>query len=295
MPKTALAWNSVRRNNRAHPVYSSEEAAPHPCETFHLRIDPLDLGRSAYRSDLNAPWVLPLYMVIAQHVLYSEVHNMISPKVYLRRLLKDSFIWHLRENRRQQALVNCWQKLGKPIPPPEYVKRTTLADYGSAFGLEILVETGTFLGDAIHHLKRRFKAIYSIELSQNLADLAQRRFRALPHIHILQGDSAQVLPSIMSGISTPCLFWLDGHYSGGITAQADVDTPILKELRTIFDHPCKDHVILIDDARHFDGTHDYPTIDGLRELCAKERPQQDFSVANDMIRIHPSRKVKTIF
>lgn len=58
---------------------------------------------------------------------------------------------------------------------------------------------------------------------------------------------------------------------------------MLKELRTIFDHKVRDHVILIDDARLFDGTHDYPFIDELRELFATELPYYDFSVVNDVI------------
>ncbi len=192
-------------------------------------------------------------------------------------------------------MVDSWVKLGKPVPPPEYVKRVTLADYGKAFGLETLVETGTFLGDAVYHLKNRFKAIYSIELSHDLAGKAQARFQRSPHIHILEGDSGEVLPRIMSGISSPCLFWLDGHYSGGITAKAAIETPILKELGIIFNHPSKDHVILIDDARLFDGTHDYPTVQELRELCARERPEWNFDVVNDMIRIHPPRSVDVTF
>jgi hypothetical protein len=47
---------------------------------------------------------------------------------------------------------------------------------------------------------------------------AKHRFRADPNIHILQGDSGEILPKIMGDISQPCLFWLDEHYSGGINA-----------------------------------------------------------------------------
>lgn len=91
----------------------------------------------------------------------------------------------------------------------------------------------------------------------------------------------------MCDVTAPCLFWLDGHYSGGGTAQAHLDTPIIQELGTIFDHPVSTHVILIDDARLFDGTHDYPTIEQLRKFFAEKRPQYHFSVVNDIIRAHP--------
>ena len=127
------------------------------------------------------------------------------------------------------------------------------------------------------------------------ADKARRRFRSTPHIHILQGDSGAVLPELLEKVRNPCLFWLDGHYSGGITARADLDTPILKELQSILNHACKEHVIIIDDARLFNGTHDYPTIETLRQLIAAQRPNYDFSVANDSIRIHPAKSVNTSY
>src|SRR5258708_4484486 len=182
-----------------------------------------------------------------------------SLKQHLIKPLKDTFIWDFRENRRQSSEIKKWCAAGKPAPPPEAVKRVTLADYASAFNIGTMVETGTFMGGALYALKDQFKTLYSIELSENLALQARARFRKQPHIHILQGDSGKVLPQVLSSISEPCLFWLDGHYSGGITAQADLDTPIMRELQTVFRHPCKTHVILIDDARLFDGTHDYPT------------------------------------
>ncbi len=160
----------------------------------------------------------------------------------------------------QQAVAD-WETEGRPVPPPDLVKRTTLADFAAAFRLDTLIETGTFLGGTIHALKDRFP--------RPLHHRAQPRARRprppplpqSPHIHILNGDSGQLLASLLQTITVPCLFWLDGHYSGGVTAQAALDTPILAELQTILDHPVKTHVILIDDARLFNGTADYPTLD----------------------------------
>jgi hypothetical protein len=216
-------------------------------------------------------------------------------KSYLRHLLKDTAVWDYRQHKKDLAEVEAWKQAGRPVPPPEFVKRVTLADYGAAFGIDTLIETGTFLGGALYALKDRFKTLYSVELSTDLAVKARHRFRHYPHIHILNGDSGALLPQILSSVSGPCLFWLDGHYSGGFTALASLETPILAELRTIFDHQIKNHVMLIDDARLFDGTHDYPTIEELRVLTAQERPDYDFSVVNDIIRIHPRANVKTTY
>jgi hypothetical protein len=213
----------------------------------------------------------------------------------LRYLLNDTFVLDLRDRLRDKTQVAAWIKAGKPAPAPGFVKRTTLAEFGAAFGLDTLIETGTFYGGALYALKKRFKTLYSIELSPELAEKAKIRFRRYPNIHIMQGDSGRILPQLMAEISTPCLLWLDGHYSSGVTAKAELDTPIVAELRAILDHPCKEHVILIDDARLFDGTHDYPTIGALRDLFARERPEYAFEVVNDAIRVYPARFVSTIY
>ena len=213
----------------------------------------------------------------------------------LRPLLNDTFVLDLRDQLRDKTQVAVWIKAGKPAPAPEFVKRTTLAEFGAAFGLDTLIETGTFYGGALYALKKQFKTLYSIELSPELAEKAKIRFRRYPHIHILQGDSGRILPQLMADISTPCLFWLDGHYSSGVTAKAELDTPIVAELQTILGHSNKEHVILIDDARLFDGTHDYPTIDFLRDLLARERPDYVFEVVNDAIRAYPTKVVSTTY
>lgn len=156
----------------------------------------------------------------------------------------------------------------------------------------MFIETGTFLGTMDYSVRNMFRAIYSIELGVDLSKRARSRLRFYPHIQIVQGDSGKLLPQIMKNISERCLFWLDGHYSEGMTAKGSLETPIVEELETIFEHGVKDHVILIDDARCFDGTHDYPTLEQVRELVARHRPDYVFSVADDVIRIHPPQLVQ---
>lgn len=134
--------------------------------------------------------------------------------------------------------------------------------------------------------RRSFDTIYSIELDQTLYRGAKEKFAPLHHISILQGDSTEALPTLLERISEPALFWLDAHYSGGITARGPKETPIIDEIQNIFNHPIKHHVILIDDARSFTGGT-YPTLAWLRDLTSRQQPQRIFTVADDIIRILP--------
>lgn len=122
-------------------------------------------------------------------------------------------------------------------------------------------------------------------LALNLRNKARRRFQKQPHISILQGDSATVLPRLLSEIDKPCLFWLDAHFSAGVTALAKLETPIHQELRTIFAHPIKDHTILIDDARDFNGKKRYPDLVELEEFVKRTITGSSFEVKDDIIRI----------
>jgi hypothetical protein len=129
-----------------------------------------------------------------------------------------------------------------------------------------------------------FEAIYSIELDRALYEQAVERFRGFSHIEILQGDSGDVLPVLLAQFDRTCLFWLDGHYSGGGTARGESETPVMKELVAILAHPLQ-HVILIDDARLFTGHEGYPSIADLREWVARRRPEYTMTVEGDVIRL----------
>ena len=204
----------------------------------------------------------------------------------LKNILKKTPIYPFLFRFKKTKIINNWKKMGKPIPPPHLIKRETVKEYAYKFSTEIFIETGTYHGAMILGTKKFFNQIYSIELDKDLYLKAKKLFRKYDNIHILQGDSSKVLPELLDKIKKPCLFWLDAHYSGGVTAKGNLNTPIIIELKSIFSHQINDHVILIDDARCFTGEEDYPTIKALKDFVVKERPKWVFEVKNDIIRIH---------
>lgn len=179
-----------------------------------------------------------------------------------------------------------WERNGRPSPPPHIVKQKAIEEYGKKYGIDILVETGTYLGDMVEAKRNDFKKIYSIELSEKLFHKAVKRFKNYPHIKILQGDSGVVLNKLMLELDKPALFWLDGHYSGGITALGAKECPVPEELEIILQNSLS-HIILIDDARLFDGTHDYPTIEEIKNIIASNDKNYALEIDTDIIRLTP--------
>ena len=133
----------------------------------------------------------------------------------------------------------------------------------------------------IDAVKNIFNKVYSIELDKTLYENAVNRFKRYNHIKIINGDSGETLFQILKDVKKPCLFWLDGHYSGETTAKGEFNTPIFKELTTIINHAVKNHIILIDDARCFVGKDDYPTIEELKFFIKNKN--LNLIVKNDII------------
>ena len=157
--------------------------------------------------------------------------------------------------------------------------------YANKFSINIFIETGTYLGKTVEAVKNKFKEIYSIELNKELYLKAKQKFIKYKHINIILGDSSIKLPKILSNIDSPCLFWLDAHYSGKNTSKTDLQTPIIRELLSILNHPNKNHVILIDDAHEFTGKNDYPTIPELKEIV-NQYEEKVLIIKENIIRIH---------
>lgn len=209
-----------------------------------------------------------------------------------KEVIKKTCIYDIIRRWRYGSLYLNMEKSGNLAPPPYEVKRLTILLYAKLYHLTTFVETGTYLGDTVDALKCDFEKIYSIELQHDLYDQAKRRFADFDHIHVIFGDSGKVLPEILGNIHNPCLFWLDGHYSSGNTARGSKDTPIIEELSHILSHSTADHVILIDDARLFNGQGDYPTLNQIRWFI-HSRSDYLFDIQHDIIRV--LRKQKPTF
>lgn len=206
-------------------------------------------------------------------------------KSIARRYLSSTPLWTLAQNFNDRRKISAWERGNRAGHPPPGYKRKVIWKYAADYHLDTMIETGTFNGEMDFAMKDSFARIVTIELSPEFHAAAVRRFAGFPQIECMKGDSGVVLPAVIAKIQKPVLFWLDAHYSAGLTAHAEIETPVSVELDAIFNHPVRNHVILIDDARCFDGTHDYPRIEELQRSVARARPDLHFSVEDDIIRI----------
>lgn len=177
-----------------------------------------------------------------------------------------------------------------PVAPPYEVKMALVARKAREYGVNVLVETGTFEGELLDRQLNNFRQLISIELNQELYQAARRRFDAHPQVQLLQGDSGVKLAEAVRDLGEPALFWLDAHYSFGITAGRGKEAPIFKELSCLTGRPQHADVILIDDARLFGFDFGYPSLRKIRRFIALHWPDYQFSVESDVICIVPVKK-----
>jgi hypothetical protein len=208
------------------------------------------------------------------------------PKM-LKKALKPyvpGIILRKRKLMLQKKELLEWHYGGCEYPPPNAVKQITIAYYQTKYSIPILIETGTYLGDMVEAQKNRFSKIVTIELSEKLFNDAKKRFSKDGNITVIHGDSGKVLYEVLKNIKSPAIFWLDGHFSGGITAMGDKECPIFEEINAIFTTSNYNHILLIDDARLFVGQGGYPTIDELTKHIKTKNVKYQEEVKNDIIR-----------
>jgi hypothetical protein len=174
--------------------------------------------------------------------------------------------------------------------PPESSHPSVKQDMVARLGRDCtsLVETGTYRGDMIDAQRDNFERIVTIELDDDLFAAARDTFAADSHITVLHGDSGVVLPEAIAMCHGSTAFWLDGHYSGGVTAGTNANVPILNELAIIAARKDPGDVILIDDARLFGWRRGYPRISKVKAIAKDIWPGHEFRVESDIICIVPA-------
>ena len=132
------------------------------------------------------------------------------------------------------------------------------------------IETGTFKGDTTKFLASKFKFVHTIEASNVLANMATRKLSKIKNKEIHIGTSQELLETILKKISGDVCFWLDSHYSGGLTFNDEC--PLKNELKIIENNIKKFEriVVLIDDIYGYhQHPEDYPSLMFLSEWASK--------------------------
>jgi len=112
------------------------------------------------------------------------------------------------------------------------------------------IETGTYYGDTIFALEPYFDKLYTIEFSEKYYNDTKNNYNG-NKINFILGDSSIVFETLLPTITDKCIFFLDGHWSGGDTGHSNKDCPLDEEIMHINNLFQQDAIIIIDDFRLF--------------------------------------------
>jgi hypothetical protein len=172
----------------------------------------------------------------------------------------------------------------RPYFPKEMAVK--LAEIAKA---DIFIETGTYEGGTTKWASTRFKEVHTIELSEILYNQVKDELSSKGNITPHLGDSRNILPKILEGINGNIIFWLDGHYSAGVTAGKEDPCPLLKELEVILKRD-NDDIILIDDARCLVDGEGWPSVFELyKKMQTSARGNKYMIICDDNVYIIPDK------
>lgn len=140
------------------------------------------------------------------------------------------------------------------------------------------IETGTLNGLGVQlALDSGFQWAITIELGDTLHAGARSKFTGNDRVITLQGDSSKVLPEVLETFKgTPFTYWLDGHYSGGVTALGEKESPLMEELEAILSRGVDGELIYIDDMRIYRDFNDKINTIAIKELIKEYKPDATF-------------------
>ncbi len=130
-------------------------------------------------------------------------------------------------------------------PPTEIIYKLK-----EVYGINNFIETGTYQGHTAYWASQIFEQVFTIEYSQDIYQKVTEKYCHIKNIDFLYGDSRNLLDSTVSQLESSSLFWLDAHWSGGLTYGERDECPLIAEIEVINCSDCE-HFIFIDDARLF--------------------------------------------
>lgn len=162
------------------------------------------------------------------------------------------------------------------------LKEFPIADYRRTYGLEALIETGTYRGrSALHAIDVGYPYVATCDLTRDWLDasLVSRGDRP-PELEFFLGVSTDCLPTMLDRVATmpAVLFWFDAHidpywFDGRIMVSPD-PLPLPRELDCLL-------------ARR-DVRRDVILIDDLPLYCANRWRQDNPGIPSDARPIYPT-------
>lgn len=105
------------------------------------------------------------------------------------------------------------------------------------------VETGTNIGAGVKLALSLniFAKIYSIEIQEDLYNIAKPKFVNNSNVILYKGDSSIFIKDICDNENLPCCFYLDAHQS--------VNSTLKEEIAAILNRNNNNDIIMVDDIR----------------------------------------------
>lgn len=111
----------------------------------------------------------------------------------------------------------------------------------------IFIETGTFKGETVAHVKKDFLEIHSIEINPELYNNNVEQFKNDRNVYLYEGDSSKVLKDICHKVKEPGLFFLDAYYFNDPLSYGKPEyngNPVLREVELIGRRPYNDIIVI---------------------------------------------------
>jgi len=116
------------------------------------------------------------------------------------------------------------------------------------------VETGTAYGQSLIEIYPFFSKIFTVEISEKLWSWLNPQIQNLEHVQHVLGDSLIEIPKFLKSLSEEekVFFWLDAHWSQGLSSKNEYDVPLNQECAIIDnEYLGSSAIIVIDDVRMF--------------------------------------------
>jgi len=136
--------------------------------------------------------------------------------------------------------------------PHSYSKFRQIDAVRKKTGARMMIETGTYLGVTARRCSHTFEKVYTIELDPALHAQASSWLSVRPNVEVILGDALEKLPTVLARDDVDdVLVFLDGHFSGGVTALGDHPEPAVLEIEVLAKYQDKIRAVIIDDFRCF--------------------------------------------